>query len=195
MHADRQPDLCQHPRNATPHASASLSHSAPDGSARMVDVGGKAITARTATAEGFVCVSTELARAIEANSIAKGSVLEVARLAGILAAKRTDELIPLCHSLPLDAVEVLAMLEPSTVPNATRRVHVVATVRTSARTGVEMEALTAVGVACLTIIDMGKAIDKGMVIEGVRILEKHGGRSGSYVASDAAPAIDTRGPR
>ena len=107
-------------------------------------------------------------------------MLEVARLAGILAAKRTDELIPLCHSLPLDAVDVQATLEEG-------RVRVTATVRTQSRTGVEMEALTAVSIACLTVIDMGKAIDKGMVVEGVRVLEKHGGRSGSYTATPAAP--------
>lgn len=157
-------------------ATVPLSHVAPDGAARMVDVGDKPITARSATAEGFVRVSAELARAIRENSVKKGSVLEVARLAGILAAKRTDELIPLCHSLPLDAVDVLATLEKG-------RVRVTATVRTQSRTGVEMEALTAVSVACLTVIDMGKAIDKGMSIEGVRVLEKHGGRSGSYSAA------------
>jgi cyclic pyranopterin phosphate synthase len=152
-----------------------LSHVTPDGRARMVDVGDKDVTARSATAEGFVRVSPELERAIRENTVAKGSVLEVARLAGILAAKRTDELIPLCHSLPLDAVEVTAEL-------ASGRVRVVATVRTRSRTGVEMEALTAVTIACVTVIDMGKSVDKGMVIEGVRVVEKHGGRSGSYVA-------------
>ncbi|MBL8763815.1 MAG: cyclic pyranopterin monophosphate synthase MoaC [Phycisphaerae bacterium] len=157
-----------------------LSHVAPDGTARMVDVGEKPITARSATAEGFVRVSPDLARAIRENTVKKGSVLEVARLAGILAAKRTDELIPLCHTLPLDAVDVAATLDEG-------RVRVTATVRTQSRTGVEMEALTAVSVACLTVIDMGKAIDKGMVIEGVRVLEKHGGRSGSYSTATASP--------
>lgn len=157
-----------------------LSHITSDGTAQMVDVGEKPITARSATAEGFVRISPELARAIRENTIRKGSVLEVARLAGILAAKRTDQLIPLCHTLPLDAVDVRATLEDG-------RVRVTATVRTQSRTGVEMEALTAVSVACLTVIDMGKAIDKAMVIEGVRVLEKHGGRSGSY-AVPPAPA-------
>ena len=157
-----------------------LSHVAPDGTARMVDVGDKPITARSATAEGFVRLSPDLARAIRENTVKKGSVLEVARLAGILAAKRTDELIPLCHTLPLDAVDMAATLEDG-------RVRVTATVRTQSRTGVEMEALTAVSIACLTVIDMGKAIDKGMVIEGVRVLEKHGGRSGSYSTPTAPP--------
>ncbi|QYK49278.1 MAG: cyclic pyranopterin monophosphate synthase MoaC [Phycisphaeraceae bacterium] len=169
-----------------PHApTPALSHVTDDGAARMVDVGDKPVTQRSATAEGFVRVSHELAAAIEANAISKGSVLEVSRLAGILAAKRTDELIPLCHMLPLDAVDVSTALEPATTTNTPRRVRVVAAVRTRSRTGVEMEALTAVCVACLTVIDMGKAIDKAMVIEGVRVLEKHGGRYGSYVAPGA----------
>ncbi|MBL8885140.1 MAG: cyclic pyranopterin monophosphate synthase MoaC [Phycisphaerales bacterium] len=161
-------------------ATVPLSHVAPDGTARMVDVGDKPITARSATAEGFVRISPDLARAFRESTVTKGSVLEIVRLAGILAAKRTDELIPLCHTLPLDAVDVLATLEDG-------RVRVTATVRTHSRTGVEMEALTAVSVACLTVIDMGKAIDKGMVIEGVRVLEKHGGRSGSYTTAPTPP--------
>ncbi|MCC6969074.1 MAG: cyclic pyranopterin monophosphate synthase MoaC [Phycisphaerales bacterium] len=161
--------------SAQPARPAPLSHVAPDGSARMVDVGEKPITARSASAEGFVRISADLERAIRANTVRKGSVLEIARLAGILAAKRTDELIPLCHTLPLDAVDVAATLENGCV-------RVTATVRTQSRTGIEMEALTAVTVACLTVIDMGKAIDMAMVIEGVRITEKHGGRSGSFKA-------------
>jgi cyclic pyranopterin phosphate synthase len=156
-------------------SDTALSHIAPDGTARMVDVGEKPITARTATAEGFVRVSDQLARAIRENAVQKGSVLAVARLAGIMAAKRTDELIPLCHTLPLDSVDIDAVLEAN-------RVRVTATVRTRSRTGVEMEALTAVTIACLTVIDMGKAIDPAMVIEGVRVTEKHGGRSGSFSA-------------
>lgn len=152
-----------------------LSHVGSDGKARMVDVAEKPVTERTASAEGFVRISPVLARAIRQNEVAKGSVLEVARLAGILAAKRTDELIPLCHSLPLDGVDVRAELQRG-------RVRITATARTHARTGVEMEALAAVTVACLTVIDMGKAIDKSMVIEGVRVTEKRGGRSGTYLA-------------
>lgn len=158
----------------SPHPS-SLSHVAPDGAARMVDVGDKPITARSASAVGYVRICSDLARAIRDNTVKKGSVLETARLAGIMAAKRTHDLIPLCHPLPLDAVDVQVVLEES-------RVRVSAIVRTHARTGAEMEALTAVAVACLTIIDMGKAMDKAMVIEGVRVVEKHGGRGGSYIA-------------
>ena len=147
----------------------------------MVDVGDKPVTARSATAEGFVRVSPELATRIRDNTLAKGSLLEVARLAGIQAAKRTDELIPLCHTLPLDAVDIRAELLDG-------RVHITATARTQSRTGVEMEALTAVAVACLTVIDMGKAVDKGMVIEGIRVLEKTGGRSGTLIAPGHADA-------
>ncbi len=168
------------PPNAPHPPSPTLSHAAPDGRARMVDVGDKPMTARSATAAGFVRISGVLEERIRENSLAKGSVLEVARLAGILAAKRTDELIPLCHTLPLDAVEVLAELQSG-------RVCVIATVRTRSRTGVEMEALTAVAVACLTVIDMGKAVDKGMVIEGLRVLEKRGGRGGPYAAPASEP--------
>lgn len=157
-----------------------LSHVGPDGSARMVDVGDKPATDRVAVAEAFVRVSPALAARIRENSLAKGNVLEVARLAGIQAAKRTDELIPLCHSLPLDVVDVRATLEGE-------RVRIRAEARTHARTGVEMEALTAAAVAALTVIDMGKAVDKGMVIEGLRVIEKRGGRSGEYRAPEASP--------
>ena len=156
-------------------SNPALSHTDARGNARMVDVGEKPITQRTATAEGFVRISQELADAISANTLKKGNLLETARLAGITAAKRTDELIPLCHTLPLDAVDVHATLE-------TGRVRLTATATTHAKTGVEMEALVAVSVAALTVVDMGKAIDKAMVIEGVRVLEKRGGRSGDYVA-------------
>lgn len=171
--------MTRHPGHSAAH---SLSHISPDGTARMVDVGDKPITARSATAEGFVRISRDLERAIRENTVKKGSVLEVARLAGILAAKRTDELIPLCHTMPLDAVDVRSTLEEG-------RVRVTVTVRTQSRTGVEMEALTAVSVACLTVIDMGKAIDKAMVIEGVRVLEKHGGRGGAYSAEAASGGV------
>lgn len=140
------------------------------------------MTERIAVAECFVRVSGALAKAIRGNMLKKGDLLSVARLAGIQAAKRTDELIPLCHSLPLDSVDVEAELKGS-------RVRIRATARTHAKTGVEMEALTAAAVAALTVIDMGKAIDKGMVVEGLRVLEKRGGRSGHYVA----PARGLRG--
>ncbi len=152
-----------------------LSHIDEGGGARMVDVGAKPITKRMAAAEGFVRISAELEQRIRENSLAKGSLLDVARLAGILAAKRTDELIPLCHTLPLDAVDI-------TLELTSGGIRVCATVRTESRTGVEMEALTAVAVACLTVIDMGKSVDKSMVIESIRVTEKHGGRHGSYIA-------------
>jgi len=141
----------------------------------MVDVGDKQITDRRAVARGFVRISPRLFDAIRQDSLKKGNLLEVARLAGIQSAKRTDELIPLCHSVPLDAVDVQAALGDGCV-------EIRAEARTSWKTGVEMEALTAVTIAALTVIDMGKAIDKTMVIEGVRLIEKTGGKSGDYRA-------------
>jgi len=156
-----------------------LSHVDESGSAHMVDVGDKPLTVRRAVAEGRVRISEALARAIAANQLAKGDLLQVARLAGIQAAKRTDELIPLCHSLPLDAVDVQATLGDGCV-------ELRAEARTTWKTGVEMEALTAVTVAALTVIDMGKAVDKAMVIEGVRLIEKTGGKSGDYHADAEA---------
>ena len=153
-----------------------LTHMDEIGRARMVDIGDKPVTKRRAVAEGRVRVSAKLAEAIDANTLAKGNLLEVARLAGIQAAKRTDELIPLCHGLPLDAVRVEAWLADSYV-------HLRAEASTSWKTGVEMEALTAVSVAALTVVDMGKAIDKAMVIESIRLLEKTGGQSGGYHAA------------
>ena len=159
---------------------ASLSHIGPDGAARMVDVGEKPITDRSAVAEAFVRISPALEQRIRESSLAKGNLLEVARLAGIMAAKRVDELIPLCHSLPLDHADVRASLEPG-------RVRILAEARTHSRTGVEMEALAAATVAALTVIDMGKAVDKSMVIEGVRVLRKTGGRSGPYLAGVEDP--------
>ncbi|MFO0829169.1 MAG: cyclic pyranopterin monophosphate synthase MoaC [Phycisphaerales bacterium] len=155
--------------------SRSLSHVDADGALRMVDVGDKPATRRRAVAEAFVRVSPALEAAIRGQSLAKGDLLAVARLAGIQAAKRTDELIPLCHSLPLEHVDVRASLEHG-------RVRLVAEASTSAKTGVEMEALTAAAIAALTVIDMGKAIDRGMVVEGLRVLEKSGGRSGDWTA-------------
>lgn len=152
-----------------------LSHVDESGKAHMVDVGDKPLTARRAVAEGRVRISEALANAIAANQLDKGDLLQVARLAGIQAAKRTDELIPLCHALPLDAVDVRATL-------GDRCVELRAEARTTWKTGVEMEALTAVTVAALTVIDMGKAIDKSMVIEGVRLIEKTGGQRGAYRA-------------
>ncbi|MBS0195146.1 MAG: cyclic pyranopterin monophosphate synthase MoaC [Planctomycetes bacterium] len=156
-----------------------LSHINTRGEANMVDVGDKPVTARVAVAEAFVRVNEALAGAIRSNSLAKGDLFAVARIAGVQAAKRTDELIPLCHQLPLDKVDVEVEL-------LNGRVRVMASARTHAKTGVEMEALTAVAVAALTIIDMGKALDKGMVIEGLRVIEKRGGRSGDYHAEGGA---------
>lgn len=161
-----------------------LSHTDAQGKARMVDVASKDVTERAAVAEGYVRVSPALAAAIRGNTLTKGNLIDVARLAGIQAAKRTDELIPLCHSLPLDRVDVSIELDGG-------RVHITAGVGTHARTGVEMEALTAVAVAALTVIDMGKAIDKGMVVEGIMVIEKHGGRSGHYRAAGHADPGDT----
>ncbi len=163
-------------------AESALTHLDAEGRAVMVDVGDKPVTARVAVAEGVVRIGGELEAAIRANAVAKGPVLETARLAGIMAAKRTDELVPLCHSLALDAIELDLQLEPG-------QVRVEATVRSHGRTGVEMEALVAVSVACLTIIDMGKAIDRGMVIERVRVLEKRGGRRGDYRADRTGDSL------
>lgn len=156
-----------------------LSHVGPDGSARMVDVGDKAITPRFARAEGAVRMSRAAFELVQANAVDKGDVLAVARIAGIQAAKRTAELIPLCHPLALDLVEVDPTVDPA-LPG----VRVVASVRTSGRTGVEMEALAAVSVACLTVYDMVKAADRGMVIEAIRLIHKSGGRSGEFSAAE-----------
>jgi len=144
----------------------------------MVDIGEKPVTRRRAVAEAFVRISPELEQAIRAGSVKKGNVLEVARLAGVQAAKRTDELIPLCHSLPLDVVDIRADLEKG-------RVRITAEARVTARTGVEMEAFVGAAVAALTVVDMGKSVDRGMVIEGLRLIEKEGGRSGHYLAGGA----------
>lgn len=154
-----------------------LSHIDASGEANMVDVSEKAVTSRTAIAEGFVITKPETVAVIRAGDAKKGDVLGVARVAGIMAAKRTHELIPLCHPLLVTKVRVECTLD-----DALPGVRVVAEVRVSGQTGVEMEALTAVSVACLTIYDMVKAADKEMRIEGLRLLEKTGGRSGTYKA-------------
>ena len=152
-----------------------LSHVDRAGTARMVDVGAKPATAREATAEGFVRVSAAALRLVRAGAVKKGNPLEVARIAGLQAAKRTADLIPLCH--PLALTHIAVDLEP-------RRggYRLLATVRTSAQTGVEMEALTAVAVAALTVYDMLKSADRGMTIEEIRLIEKTGGASGRYRA-------------
>ena len=152
-----------------------LSHVDDHGRVRMVDTGNKEITSRRAVASARVLMASETVTALREHRTPKGDPLEAARLAGIMAAKRTSDLIPLCHPLPLTHIDMQATLEPDGVA-------LEAEVSTNAQTGVEMEALTAVSVAALTIYDMCKALDKGIVIEGVRLLEKSGGRSGDYVA-------------
>ena len=152
-----------------------FTHFSPDGASRMVDVGEKAVTRRTARAEGIVLMQPETLRLVRQRDFAKGDVLEVARLAGIMATKRTADLIPLYHVLPLDSADV----QYSFPTEDSVRVEVC--VSTEAKTGVEMEALTAVSVTCLTIYDMCKSVDRRMEINNIRLLEKTGGRSGQFV--------------
>ena len=154
---------------------ARLSHVAPDGTARMVDVSDKPDTARMARATGSIRMSAETLDAIIRNAVAKGDVLGVARIAGIMAAKRTAELIPLCHPLPLSDIGVVLTPDVS-LPG----VHVEVVARTTGKTGVEMEALTGVSVALLTIYDMAKAMDRGMTISDISLAEKLGGVGGPY---------------
>jgi cyclic pyranopterin monophosphate synthase len=142
-----------------------FSHLDASGNARMVDVGAKPAQRRTARAEGFICCAEETVRLLQERALPKGDVLTVAQIAGIQAAKRCDELIPMCHSLPLDVVELAFAVEPTGI-------RVQASVSTTAKTGVEMEALVAVSTAALTIYDMCKAVDKGMVIGEIRVTEK-----------------------
>lgn len=155
-----------------------LSHFDDQGASRMVDVGGKPETERRARASGRVVMAPETLALIRDRKLAKGDVLEVARLAGIMAAKRTGELIPLCHPLPITAVTV-----DFTFPDD-RTLGIEATVNTVGRTGVEMEALTVVSVAALTVYDMCKAVDRSMTVERVRLEEKTGGRSGHFRRDD-----------
>jgi cyclic pyranopterin monophosphate synthase len=152
-----------------------LSHLDEQGRARMVDVGAKAETARVATARGRVRMLPETLALVLRGGVAKGDVIAVARLAGIMAAKRTGELIPLCHPLPITSVDV-----DVTPDEAASALDIEATARIVGRTGVEMEALTAVSVAALTIYDMCKAVDRGMTIEAVRLVYKAGGKSGEF---------------
>ena len=152
-----------------------FSHLDQDGRARMVDVGDKAVTTRTATAEGEIRMSPEAFRVMADQAVAKGDVLTVAQVAGTMAAKRTADLIPLCHPIGLDHVEVETRLD-DTLPG----VRVRASVRAVGRTGVEMEALTAVSVALLTVYDMVKAADRAMELGAIRLVEKTGGKSGTW---------------
>jgi cyclic pyranopterin phosphate synthase len=154
-----------------------LTHLDTDGTANMVDVGSKAETERTAIAEGLVTMQAETLRMILTGNAKKGDVLGAARIAGIMAAKKTHELVPLCHPLLLTKVSV--DIEPD---DGLPGLKVTALARVTGKTGVEMEALTAASIACLTIYDMAKAVDRGMVISGIRLLEKSGGKSGDYTA-------------
>src|SRR5215216_5464485 len=150
-----------------------LTHTDEEGRARMVDVGDKPVTSRTAIATGFVQMSAATIEVIRSHGTPKGDPLEIARIAGVMAAKRTSELIPLCHPLPLSFADVEVEVRDDGVA-------VTATARTDGRTGVEMEALAAVSVAALTLYDMCKAVDKGMVITDIKLESKTGGRSGDY---------------
>ena len=155
---------------------AELSHLDEHGKARMVDVSGKAETSRVAVAEGLIRMNPAALAAIRDGSVPKGDVLAAARIAGIMAAKKTADLIPLCHPLALTSVTVDFAIEDQVV-------RVTASAALTGRTGVEMEAMTAASVALLTIYDMAKAVDKGMVIEGLRLIEKRGGKSGDWKAA------------
>jgi cyclic pyranopterin phosphate synthase len=155
-----------------------LSHFDAEGNAVMVDVGAKGETERVAVASGRVLMQAETLALVQRHEVAKGDVLSVAQLAGIMGAKRTPDLVPLCHPLPLSSVEVA--LACRTEPPS---VEITATCRVRGRTGVEMEALTAVGVAALTVYDMLKVVDRGMRISDIRLRHKSGGRSGSYTAA------------
>lgn len=159
--------------------AAALTHIGAAGEANMVDVGDKAETTRTAIAEGTIAMRPETLHLILSGNAKKGDVLGTARIAGIMAAKRTHELIPLCH--PILLTKVTVEIEPDeTLPG----LRVTALARVTGKTGVEMEALTAASVACLTIYDMAKAADRGMVISGIRLIEKTGGKSGDFKATE-----------
>jgi cyclic pyranopterin monophosphate synthase len=157
-----------------------LTHVDESGAARMVDVSGKDVTVRTASASGRVVVSAEVVGLLRGVGVPKGDALAVARIAGIQAAKRTPDLVPLCHPIAIHAVEVDLRVDDDAVA-------ITATVRTADRTGVEMEALTCVAVAGLTLVDMVKAVDKGATITDVRVESKTGGRSGTWVRGGATP--------
>ena len=166
-----------------PTEQQSLTHLDEQGRARMVDVGEKDVTSREAVARGYVSIQPETARLIrEGLMMKKGDVLTIAQVAGIMGAKKTSELIPLCHPLPLDKVNVDLELD-----DERNRINIAATASTTARTGVEMEAMTAVSIAALTLYDMCKAVDRGIRIEGVRLVRKRGGRSGNIDMEDSEP--------
>ena len=150
-----------------------LTHIDKEGRARMVDVGDKPVTTRTAVASGFVRMSAAAVEAIRQHQLPKGDPLEVARIAGVMAAKRTSELIPLCHPLPLNHADVQLEITDDGIA-------ITATARTDSKTGVEMEALTAASVAALTLYDMAKSMDRGMRIAAIELVEKSGGKSGDF---------------
>lgn len=156
--------------------SDQLTHLNTAGEAHMVDVSEKAETTRVAVAQGLVRMRAETLDLILADGLPKGDVLATARIAGIMAAKKTHDLIPLCHPLAISKIEIDLVAERDPIP----AIRVTATVKLKGKTGVEMEALTAVSVACLTLYDMGKAVDKGMVIDAIHLVEKTGGKSGDY---------------
>ena len=165
--------------------AAQLTHVDEQGAARMVDVSGKAITAREAIAAGEVHMRPETLALIQSGEAAKGDVLAVARVAGIMATKRTSNLIPLCHPLPITNAEVRFAFDDDDAGDPTgARVNIIARVRCTGVTGVEMEALTAVSVAALTIYDMCKAVDRRMKIQNIRLIEKHGGKSGDIILEE-----------
>jgi cyclic pyranopterin monophosphate synthase len=157
-----------------------LTHLDDDGQANMVDVGDKPNTERIAVATGRITMQATTLQRIREGDMKKGDVLSIARIAGIMAAKRTSELIPLCHPIPLNKISVEITLDETN-----HCANITATAKTRGKTGVEMEALTAVNVAALTIYDMAKAIDRGMVIGDIRLVEKRGGVHGDYKAEDA----------
>ena len=158
-------------------ATHKLTHLDDKGNARMVDVSGKPVTSRVAVAEGFISLQAATLRAIVAGETPKGEVLNTARIAGILAAKRTGDLIPMCHPLPIEQVEVLFELPEQIEEDIETVIRIQATAKIVGKTGVEMEALTAVALAALTVYDMCKAIDKTMVIDNIRLISKTGGGS------------------
>jgi len=164
--------------SAVARRAAKLTHLSSRGEARMVDVSSKAVTERVAVAEGRVVMQPKTLAVVRKGNAKKGDVLGAARIAGIQAAKRTHELIPLCHPLAISQIEI-DIAPDAELPG----VVVTARVKVAGKTGVEMEALTAVSVACLTIYDMVKAVERGMHIEGIRLIEKRGGRSGHYRAA------------
>ncbi|MBI5948634.1 MAG: cyclic pyranopterin monophosphate synthase MoaC [Chloroflexi bacterium] len=157
-------------------AAGALSHLDEKGAARMVDVSAKDDTAREAVAEGYVAMLPATLALIQAGGLPKGDVLAVARTAGIMGAKRTSDLVPMCHPIAITGVTL------DLAPEGADRLRITATVKTTGKTGVEMEALTAVAVAALTVYDMCKAVDRGMRVEGVRLLEKRGGKTGEWRA-------------